>query len=1223
LKPILALLMLAALASPTVSQCTYEVRDAKVTPEYGYLDFNYSARVCFSGTITDVSGKYQMILSVFDGDRLLRQERSLERRLNNQEIMNKQSEPFVFGPYNFQNDFGIEWTENASYEFKVLKLGTEVARSTHRGPVVQPPHLSSSPQFNANPYFFQDLVVSASFKDQPGLKISPSAHLELVGPLGDENVSHWSTGESVCTASGNSYNCQVSQSLSSFREGGDFTFTIAYNNLQVPILREGPFSFTVMSYSPTLERFEVPQPLDYTNFTIRAYVLDEGMKLVGGAPMGSEAELIITHPEKAPASYRSSRPRLEGDYVVFEWDNEVVPFNKSDVDLSNPSKGGHEFIARLIYHNNNWDYGINSEDVSFPVVEEIPSLDLRYDPVIYIRPGQVINEEIVATVTFSKGQGSMALELKGPGLDVSHESAGTALGDNRYRYQWQIPFDDSHIDHNYTLSLVFRHPALEGGNYPFEERAISVRTISIEYSNASVLPSSGLWNRSYTYGVMVDSSVDSDLLLQIYNPCSREWEDGYSKPLRSGQSILNWTIRPFRYQCPEMEGSNAMYRFKTSFAGVDYISRPYYGPMINESELKADNEPRLLFLDYDPLVYVREGSKTYQKVRAQVESPIGQGDLRLRIDGPEMQFEETSPGILMGDKRYSYSWSVPFGSENVGNHSVSLYLIHPDLKSGGYAFPEGEMGVILVPPGDTEETQLEEPQLVELNYGPLVLVEDDQISQQAIQAKVYSPMGQGALQLNLSGPDKLVVEESQGEDLGEGFHQYQWSIPFDRSNAGKIYKISLTYHLGRERYSFEDRLMTVALKDGQIPDIWEPSMILEYDRTLNVPQGGQTDQTIRATVNYSLGMGQLNLNISGPGMQFVDSKAGRLQNGQRYLYDWSIPFTSSHVGNSYSIALSYSHPSLPGGEYRFADRMMRVELDNNGPIPPPSQIKFSNPRVSPSQGSGITKYTYCVDIETDLQEADIQLAISMPNSQTFTPGNIVHYNGSNNTLCWPEITIDTNQGGNASYKFMSHANNSMAYIGPTIEPINVSGSVEPYLGVVQGSQIDDDFYSFTYTARITNISENQMPWIELMVRPPNSSWRTVGEKRQYDPVEGDVSWTMKPFENESYFGDAEFKFKIDGLETQTFRGPEIVAIYDGVSWIKSGTSIYSYRAWFNSTENLTIDLLYSEDAQRWSPANMPQYYKANSGRTIKTWPNQKAHKYFEFDININRDGEAK
>lgn len=1214
--------MLAALATPAASQCTYEVRDALVTPEYGYLDFNYSARVCFSGTITDVSGKYQMVLSIYDGYRLLRQERSLERRLNNQEIMNKQSEPFVFGPYNFQNDFGIEWTENASYEFKVLKSGTEVARSKYRGPIVEPPQLLSSPQFNANPYFFQDLVVSASFKDQPGLKISPSAHLELVGPLGDENVSHWSTGESVCTASGNSYNCRISQPLSSFREGGDFAFTIAYNNLQVPILREGPFNFTVMSYSPTLERFEVPQPLDYTNFTIRAYVLDEGMKLVGGVPMGSEAELIITHPEKAPASYRSSRTRLEGDYVVFEWDNEVVPFNKSDVDLSNPNKGGQKFIVQLIYHNENWDYGVESGNVSFQVVEEIPSLDLRYDPVIYIRPGQVINEEIVATVTFSKSQGSMALDLEGPGVDLSQESAGTALGGNRYRYQWKIPFDDKHIDQNYSLSLAFRHPALEGGNYPFEERAISVRPISIEYSNASVLPSSGLWNRSYTYGVMVDSSVDSDLLLQIYNPCSREWEDGYSKPLRSGQSILNWTIRPFRYQCPEMEGSNAMYRFKTSFAGVDYISRPYYGPMINESELKADNEPRLLFLDYDPLVYVREGSKTYQKVRAQVESPIGQGDLRLNINGPDMHFEETSPGILMGDKRYSYSWSVPFGSENVGNHSVSLYLIHPDLKSGGYAFPEVEMRVILVPPGDTEGPQLEEPQLVELNYSPLVLVEDDQISQQAIQAKVYSPMGQGALQLNLSGPGKLLVEESLGEDLGEGFYQYQWSVPFDRSNAGKVYKISLTYLLGEESYSFEDRLMAVALKDGQIPDIWEPSMILEYDRTLQVTQGGQTDQMIRATVNYSLGMGQLNLNISGPGMQFLDSKAGRLQNGQRYLYEWSIPFNASHIDKSYSIALSYSHPSLPGGEYRFADRMMRVELDNNGQIPPRSQIKFSNARVSPSQGSGITKYTYCVDIETDLQEADIQLAIAMPNSQTFTPGDIVHYNGSNNTLCWPDITIDTNQGGNASYKFMSHANNSMAYIGPTIEPINVLGSVEPDRGVIQGFRIDDEFYSFSYTARITNISGQLTPWIELMVRPPNSSWRTVGEKKQYDPAKGEVSWTEKPFVNERFFENAEFKFKIDGLETQAFQGPEIVVVYDDPSWINTGSNRYSYWAWFNSTENLTIDLLYSNDGQRWTAANMPQDYNASSVRTKKTWQNQGGYNEFEFEIIIKKEGDS-
>jgi hypothetical protein len=146
------------------------------------------------------------------------------------------------------------------------------------------------------------------------------------------------------------------------------------------------------------------------------------------------------------------------------------------------------------------------------------------------------------------------------------------------------------------------------------------------------------------------------------------------------------------------------------------------------------------------------------------------------------------------------------------------------------------------------------------------------------------------------------------------------------------------------------------------------------------------------------------------------------------------------------------------------------------------------------------------------------------------------------------------------------------------------------------------------------------PWIELMVRSPNSSWRVVGEKKQYDPSQGPVSWKVKPFVNESFFGEPEFRFKIDGLETQTFRGPEIAVIYDEPGWSKTGTK-YSYWAWFNATENLTIDLVYSDDGQRWTPANRPQNYAANSGRIKKTWPEQDGHNVFEFDIKIQMEGE--
>jgi hypothetical protein len=410
-------------------------------------------------------------------------------------------------------------------------------------------------------------------------------------------------------------------------------------------------------------------------------------------------------------------------------------------------------------------------------------------------------------------------------------------------------------------------------------------------------------------------------------------------------------------------------------------------------------------------------------------------------------------------------------------------------------------------------------------------------------------------------------------------------------------------------------MMSVVRKDDTASKIWEPTLSLEYDRTIFVPVGGKADQVIRATINYSQGMGRLRLNLTGPGLDISDTKEGENAGDGRLLYKWILPFADDSVGNEYKISLNYIHPSLPGGEYRFADRDMHVSSFEQG------QIKFSNASVTPYHGSALIGYIYCVDVESQMQEADIQLAIAGPNSSIFVPQQIVHYDGSNKTLCWPDVSINNNKEGNASFKFLSHASNSRAYPGPTIEAINVSGGVKPAMGVLQGFQIADDFYSFTYTYQMMNLSSDLTPWIELMVKPPNSSWRTVGEKKQLDPSKGSVSWTEKPFVNESFFGEAEFKFKIDRLETQTFQGPKIAVVYDEPSWSKSGTK-YSYWAWFNATRNLTIDLIYSDDGQHWTPANKPLNYAANSGRTKKTWPEQDGHNEFEFEIKIENEGEA-
>ncbi|MBN1324051.1 MAG: hypothetical protein JW986_08685 [Methanotrichaceae archaeon] len=1412
------LLLLGLLCVPCAGQSDYELRDAMVTPDYGYGDFNYSAKIGITGTTTDVSGKYKVVLRIYDGDRLLREASSMERRLSNSEIGNRLSEPFLFGPFNFQRDFGIVTTKNASFEFVLLKSGTEQARSSLRGPEVEPPHIIGTPQFNAKPYFFQGLSVSTSFKDQAGL--APSAHIELKGPLGTDLERSWNTGELACSGSGTVYTSRILEDTSSYREGGNFSFEFVYNNLRMDPMVFGPYNFTVMPYTPSIERFSVAPAIDYTNFTIRAFVSDEGARTVGGSTMGSRADLIISHPSKGSVTYADSQPRVEGGYLVFEWDETEVPFDRGDVDLSDPRKGGQPFEARLVYVNDNWDFGVESSNVSFIVVEEVPTLDLRYSPVVYMRSGQIARESITATIGFSKGAGEARLALAGPGLDYNRTVEGTSLGGNKYRYEWQLTLDDSNSNHNYTLSLAFLHPALEGGSFEFEGRNVSVRPISVEYRDSIVLPSGGRWNESFAYSTNVDSSVDCEIMLQIFNPCSREWEDWSSKKVSAGISALNWTLNPFRYECPGMEGSTAMYRFKASFQGVDYISRPFFGPFISASapmlvsfdlsptvyvpvggstieavratveyaggmgdmrlivsgpglsfdetsagvalggdryrydwtvpfryshannnytatlsfshpslaggylfenrtvevrpiylafeegsvvpsrgrwndsflySVKVNSttdmdlalqiynpcsmewedreggavgrgtsslnwtlspyeyscpditgalsryrfkarfddieygsrvyygpqitggQPELISLDYDREVYVSEGSLTYQRIRATIDSPLGQGVSQLRVYGPGKSVDVSSPGQPLGGDKYAYWWSIPFGVENVGNHTISLRFLHPELEGGGYSFADAPMEVLLV------EGMPAEPQLVDLNYTPLLLIDGDEVAYQEIESKVASLAGAGELKLSLTGPDKDLEEFPEAEEMGSNIYRYRWSVPFDRSNDQNTYKISLAYILGENSYALGDRMMAVAMRDGPAPKILEPTLTVEYDRTLYVPRAGSADQIVRATVNYSLGMGKLELNISGAGMDFSGIEEGRRANGQRYLYEWSVPFNSSHIDESYTLALTYMHPSLPGESYRFADRYMQVKAASGGEE---ARLAFENAQVLPENGSSFTHFAYYVDLKTDLDEADVELLTSDPGSSIWTSQGLVHYDGSNATLCWPDVMIDGESYGLARYRFKYGTAFSNISQGPALEEPSalVVASVDPIEGSLYSTtpligEISR-VYTYTFTADVRGSLGEGSTEVRLDVYDPVARrWINAGSQT-YDPSRTRLLYLVNfaglSFQ-ELFLNETKYRFVARDRILGEFPGPNITVNLRSERAIRVGDKI-TYQVDVRSVQPAKIALAYTTDNVHWHRSDSRDYDLADEGWKTLEWEEYPRYYAYEFEV---------
>jgi hypothetical protein len=981
------------LAPGCMAEIDFDVKNATVTPDYGYEDFAYSAQIWLSDSSASRVGelavtKFRVDLYIYDKDNLIYREPSSDVALSQQDIQNRISRPLVFGPYRLMDKLGIASTSNASYEFVLYRSGEEVARSARlQGPVLQPPTITGLPQFDETPYFFQGISATAGFRDQDD--ILATCHLEIAGPLGTNESRNWKTEEVPCKpADKNVYTCTLFQDLSLYREGGNFSFRIIYNNLKLDPLSFGPYNISLQPYSPLVERLTVPQLLDSSNFTILAYVRDEGVKMVGGLPIGSTANLIISRPPSGIVIYNSSEPTVQGPYLVYVWNKDQISFSRDDVLQSRAVP----FQARIEYKNENWNYGANASSIDFRVVEEIPELDLQYPSFVYVRSGETTTIDITAVVAFSKGPGNMNFRLSGPAENLNFTDKGTSLGGNRYQYKWQINFNKRHIDGNYTLSMSFVHPLLDGSKFAFDDRFIKVAPVFVQFDGASVSSIFGQWNDSYNYYLKINTSVPLDVHLQTYDPCSNEWtEKGVVNASETG-SGLNWTLKPFDYECHEMENQGAKYRFKASFSGQDYISKAYDGPSFSAGK------PILISLDSDPVAYVHDGNRSSTSVQVVVEYHIGQGEAVLRLKGPEKNIEQSQEGVALGSNRYRYNWSLPFGELDTGkNFTLNLSYKHPSLPAE-YKLCEREISV----------------QPLSIAYGD----------------------------------SKVVPEKGRWNDT------YAYSVPVNSS--------------------------------------------VEMEVTLEV------------------------YNVCSH--EWAQIAAGKIPAGQSIINLTARPFNK-----------------------------MCEDLDGKN-----ASYRF----VASFAGDTFSSDTY-----------------TGPFIDYFMP--VRQENGANTTVM----------------------------------PEEVRGDVSPRRGILQAWKESDKLYSFTYTAQLKNLSSENLPWVELLVKAPGRSWKAAGEKQQYDPNQGNLSWTVKPFFDTEFLGTAQFKFLINGRESNVFEGPEIIAVYKDLSYQKSAiVGLYNYQGTINASINLTLDLLGSEDNEHWRSIGKIQRYTFGSGEVPKTWKEEPAIRYYEFDI---------
>jgi hypothetical protein len=944
-----------------------------------------------------------------------------------------------------------------------------------------------------------------------------------------------------------------------------------------------------------VEKVTIPKLLDYTNFTIQAYVKDAGAKMVGGTPDGSVASLIISHPQKGETTYDLSEPAVRGSSLVYEWTSDSSPalFNRSDVQLAKNAP----FLAKVLYKNENWNYQAEKSNITFKVVEEIPKLDLQYPSTVYVRAGESTTQDIIATVTFSKGAGDMNFILSGPDQDLNLTEKGVPLGGNRYQYKWQVTFDDRHINNNYTLALSFVHETLEGGSYAFPEKFIKVSPLSVQFSQGLVSPTTGLWNESYTYSLKIDTTiVPLEVRIQTYDPCSSEWTDKGAQKATAQSSWLNWTLSPFSYECIEMQQEGAKYRFKASFAGKDYSSKPYQGPTFKGAR------PVLISLDSDPVVYVSEGRESSSSIQAVVEYGAGQGQAVLRLNGPEKSIDETSQGMALGGNRYRYEWSPTFEETDIGksfNYTISYK--HSSLAAE-MLLAEKSIDV----------------KAISINFA---------------DANVVPNKGKWNDTYAYSVPVSTSVEMKVALEVYNSCSR-EWlerasglALPGERlvNLTSKPFKYKCAEAEGKNAsYRFVARFAEERIESDVYPGPFisggKPELIsLDYTPILYVTENAPAYQVVKAIVDSPLGPGAVTLSINGPKMNFTEEVKGTFLSGQRYAYTWSIPFGIDNAGN-HTLSLRYLHPEIAGGKIAFPEQSMRVMKTE--PINKDEIIKFEQASVTPANGSIFTGFAYCVNVTSNLENYDVELFTQVPGSAKWISQGTIPYNGTSQVLCWPEVMIDGSHYGMAKYRFSSGLSASDIFEGPSIEPVSfINATISPthgplYITTPLLGEISK-VYMYTISVQFMKPLAGNMKEVKLEVYDPSSeSWLYAGSQT-YDASKTKIVFKVNfaglPFQ-EPFLGETKYRLLAYGEDLGEFVGPTIDVNLRNEQATAQGKN-YTYQLEVRSSlPKVNVALAYTKNNVNWLKGDKRTYESSTQEWKALKWEKYPKHYAYEFEV---------
>jgi hypothetical protein len=269
-------------------------------------------------------------------------------------------------------------------------------------------------------------------------------------------------------------------------------------------------------------------------------------------------------------------------------------------------------------------------------------------------------------------------------------------------------------------------------------------------------------------------------------------------------------------------------------------------------------------------------------------------------------------------------------------------------------------------------------------------------------------------------------------------------------------------------------------------------------------------------------------------------------------------------------------------------------------------VNFRNPIVSPENGSALTPYNYCVEVDTALPVCDIDLQTSTSASSLWKSQGIVTYDGSSKMICWDNVVLDSDMKGKMRYRFIRVGSTPEEYSGPTIGTANLTSMVEPYNGSLyfttplEGSI--SKVYTYTYQADLKGVKEPIEVKLEIY-DPVTSSW-IFGGSQTYDPNKGNLSFSLNMAKlnfKEPFLGEMKYRFLSKGRVLGEFPGPYIDVNIRNET-VEEVKAKITYRAEVRSSlPKAPVALAYTVDNNQWQLSDSRMYESPSQGWKILEW----------------------